>query len=117
EDRGAAGAEPAPGCAHACQLRVGNLTGRSRELSPQLPGRLDQQEDAPHARVAGGEAATVGVRRQLTAHAELAVGHEGAAVALLAEAQALERQEDHAGEGVVQLTYVDVVRGDAGPTE
>jgi hypothetical protein len=56
-------------------------------LAPQLAYRLDQQEQAAHPRVAGGEAAAVGVHGQLAVAQQPPPLHEGAALALGAESQ------------------------------
>src|SRR5207253_2140996 len=110
EDGSRHGAEPAARRAHAGQTGVGDLAGAAREVAPELLGRLDQKEDAAHPRVAGGEPAAVSVGGNGAADAELAVLHERTTFALLAEPESLEGQQDHAGEGVVDLERVDVLR-------
>src|SRR5205814_1028429 len=75
--------QPAAGAARQGQLAVGYL-GRAA-LAPQLPGRLDQQEDAAHAGVTRAETAAVGVERQLVAERQRAALHEPPALALGAE--------------------------------
>ena len=72
---------------------------------PRIPG---WQADRP---------AAVGVGGQRPAHPQRAVLDEGAALALLAEAEALQGEQDGQGEGVVDLDHVDVVGGDPGLAE
>src|SRR6476469_1496566 len=65
EDHGAVRAEPPTRAAHARQSGVGNLPLAA--LTAQLTGRLNEQEQAPLTRMAGRQAAAVGVRRQRAA--------------------------------------------------
>ena len=80
-------------------------------LAAQLPYRLDQQEQPAHPGMAGGEAAAVGVDRQLAVPPQPALLDERAALALRAEAQVLQGHQRHVGEGVVDLGDIDVGRG------
>src|SRR5690348_3500719 len=91
EDDGADARQPATGAARQRQLAVGHLGLAA--LALQLPGGLDQQEDAAHAGVARAEAATVGVERQLVAERQRAALHEPAALTLGAEAEVLEHEQ------------------------
>ena len=79
-------------------------------LVAKLAGRLDQQEDAAHARVAGRQAPAVGVEREIAAPAQVALGHVGPALPTPADPEALEQEQDGDGEGVVELHGVDVGR-------
>ena len=72
------------------------FTGRKQNiahLASELPHGLDDEEHAVHAGVGVGEATAVGVRRQRTPGAELAVLDEAPALTLGAEAQVLEVQQ------------------------
>ena len=75
------------------QASLASGTWRAPALAPELLDRLNEQEHPPHAGLAGGQAAAVGVGRERAADAEPAVLDEGAALALLAEAEALEGQD------------------------
>ena len=79
-------------------------------LAAQLFRRLDDEEQAALTGVARREPTAVGVGGEGSAEAQLAVGDERAALALGAEAEVLERDEQHVGEGVVELADVDVGR-------
>jgi hypothetical protein len=61
-------------------------------------------------RVAGLQAAAVGVRRERAADSQPSILDERAALALRAEAEVLERDEQHVGEGVVELAVCPVQR-------
>src|SRR5262245_41210993 len=100
--------EPAARADRDRHLAVGYLCGAG--LPAQLPNRLDQEEDPPHAGMAARESAAVGVERQAPAAPQVALRDEGAALALLAEAGILEQHEHGDREAVVELDGVDVAR-------
>src|SRR4029079_2618204 len=115
EDDRARGGEPATRAVDARELRVLDLA--SVRLAPKLARRLDEQEHAAHAGMAVRQPAAVGVRRQRSPEAELAVLDEGAAFARLAEPERLDAGQHHVGERVLDLTGVDVGRLHASPFE
>ena len=87
-------------------------------LAAQLAHRLGDEEHAVHARVGEREAAAVGVHGQrAAARAERPLGGEGAALALLAEAEVLEVEQRGDGEAVVAHEDVDVGGRQAGHGE
>ena len=90
-------------------LRVLHLRGRD---APHLPDALLQGVHAVHARVHVGEAAAVGVQRQLAADRGVPLTDEPGRLARLAEAQVLQAVERQVGEGVVDHQVVDVGVGD-----
>ena len=75
------------------------------------------QEHAVHAGVGEGEPAAVGVHGERAPRAEAALGGEGAALALGAEAEVLQVQERGDGEAVVAHEHVDVGGAEAGHGE
>ena len=81
----------------------------------QLPHQLDDVVHARHVRL--GQQAAVRVDRQLAAEPDGAALDEGAALALLAEAEILQLAHHDVGEAIVDLGDVDVVRRDAGHRE
>ena len=78
-------------------------------FAAELAGGFDEEEHAVHAGVGVGEAAAVGVHREVAAGGGALAGDEGAAFAGLAEAEGFEGDERGVGEGVVDLDDVDVV--------
>ncbi len=60
--------------------------------------------------MAVGQAAAIGIDRQTSARRDGAVLHEGAALALGAEAQVFQEQDRGDGEGVVQVQHVHIRR-------
>ena len=108
EDDGARRREPAAGAVHAAELGVLDLP--AVRLAAELARGFDEQEHAAHAGVAVREAAAVGVGGQRAAEAQLAVGDERAALALLAEAERLEGRQHHGRERVVDLAACRCLR-------
>ena len=89
QDQGGAAVGDARAC-RRCRARrparaPSHLAGAA--LAAQLLGRLDDEEDAAHARVVRRQAAAVEVHRQRAAEADAAVADERAALADLAEAR------------------------------
>ena len=82
---------------HARAVGDGDLGVRAPGASPHSPRSWRTastiEEHAVHAGVGVREPAAVGVHRQRPRRAELAVGHERAALALGAEAEVLEVQQ------------------------
>ena len=72
-------------------VRVGDLALAA--LAAQLAHRLDEREQAVHARVAVRQAAAVGVQRGVAARRDAPAGDERAALALRAEAEVLEEED------------------------
>src|SRR5574337_275644 len=107
EEDGAGGGEDAAGAVAEGDLGILDLARAA--LAPELPHALDQREDPEDAGVAEGEAAALGVRGKGPARRRALARDEGPALALLAEAQVLERQEDRDRERVVDLRHVNVV--------
>ena len=83
-------------------------------FAAQLFDGLDHEKDAAHPRMVGRQAAAVRVDRQRTPQADATVLHVRAALALLAESQALQGDADRDGERVVDHRHVEVGVGDAG---
>ena len=79
------------------------------ETAPQLADQLRLVVPALH--VALGQHAAAGVARQVAADLDAAPLHERAGLALLAEAEALERGEQVHAEAVVRREHVDVTGG------
>src|SRR5690606_26864834 len=96
-------------------LRAGDLPFAA--FAAQLPRGVDDEEDAVHARMHAGQAAAVGVDRQLPARRDRAVGNEAAAFAFRAEAEVFEEQDRVDRERVVQLDDVGILRGYPGHLE
>jgi hypothetical protein len=90
---------------------------RGARLAAQLPHGLHDEEHPSHAGVAGGQPATVGVRRQRPVEPQPPALHERAALALRAEAEVFEREQHRDRERVVHLQHVDVRRRQAGAGE
>ena len=90
------------------------LHGRMR-LAPQLPHGLENLgEPAAVHGVVVAETAAIRVERQLAgAGDQVAVRHEGPALALLAEAEVLDGFQHGDGEAVVDGRIVDIARRDA----
>src|SRR5262249_29419102 len=106
---------------HAARA-VADREARVRDLSrpalaPQLPRRLDDEEDAAHAGMVRGEAAAVGGPGERAAETDPAAADEAAALARSAEAEALERGEDGDRVRVVDHREVDVGVARAGAGE
>src|ERR1700721_3888028 len=77
-------------------------------FAAELPDRLDDEEDAEHARMAVGQAAAARVHGQPPARGNRAALDERAALPLLAEAEILEEQQRVNAERVVELEHVDL---------
>ena len=104
--------DPAAGGVDAGQGGVGHLAVAA--FAAQLLDRLDEEEDPAHAGLARRQAPAVGVGGELAAHPQPAALDEGAPLALLAEAEALQGEQHRQGERVVDLDHVDLVGGDPG---
>src|SRR5438046_1767317 len=115
QDHGAGRRKPAAGAVDATDLGARYLAAAG--LAPQLARGLDEQEHAAHARVTRRQPATIGVGRQRAADPQLAVLDERPAVTLLAEAEALDREEHHRGERVGALEEVDLGGSDTDAVE
>ena len=102
-------AERAAGAVRQREVAVLHLHLRMR-LAAQLAHRLDHLGDAAAVgRMVVAEPAAIGVERQLAdARDQVAVGHERAALALLAEAEVLELHQHGDGEAVVDRGVLDV---------
>ena len=109
---GADARQPTARSARDGHVAVGDL--RRACLVPQLAGRFDQEKDASHPRVAGRQSAAVGVEGEVAAASEMPLGDVRAALALLAEAEALEQEQHGDREAVVELHRVDFGRRQAG---
>src|SRR5438874_6410615 len=81
-------------------------------VAPDLTDGLDHLGHAATApRMAAAKSAAVGVERQSAAGGEKSsVGHELPALALLTEAEVLDRLEHRDGERVVDRRVIDVTR-------
>ncbi len=79
EDGGADAGQPTARTDRRRHLAIGHLGLAG--LVTELAGRLDQQEDAAHAGVAGRQPPAVGVEGKVTASAQVTLGHVGPALA------------------------------------
>ena len=82
-------------------------------LAAKLPHRLDDEEDAVHARVRVAQPAAAGVQREVAARRRPLPRDEVRALAPAAEAQPLQRHQRRVRERVVHHRQVDVVVRDA----
>jgi hypothetical protein len=104
----AAGAKPSAGSAYTGEFGVWRLSRPS--FTAQLPHGFNNEEEATHSWMAGGETSTVSISGQGPANAQLPVGDEWAAFAFRAKAEIFECHEQHVGEGVVQCADIDFGR-------
>ena len=81
-----------------------------RGFTTQLASSFQKQEDTPHARVVGGKATAVGVYRRLLGivKVEPPVADKGAAFALAAEAQVLDKAHHGDAERVIGHQNIDL---------
>src|SRR3990172_8700767 len=103
----ASGGIRATGAVNETDLRVGHLA--FARLATKLPYRLDDGEDAIHARVGIREAPAVRVHREGAARRRPLPLHELPELSWPAEAQRLQRHAHRVGEGVVQLDEIEVL--------
>ena len=86
-------------------------------LAPQLPRRLNDQEDAVRAGVGVGEATACGVHWEVASGGGALASQEIDGFAPAAEPKALQGQQDCIGKGVVDQGQVKVAVGHAGHAE
>src|SRR5262245_36651092 len=108
-------AEPAAGATHTRDLGVGHLAIAC--LAAEFAGGLDDQEQPALPGATRRQATAVRVGGQRPAHSQPAVLHEWPALALVAETEIFERDQQHVGERVVELAHVDVGGREPGPGE